>query len=368
VFTPVRTEPLRLPSFPRKRESRAPVLVLLVNGLIDASVHQTYNMMRLYDVYEHPDRGHKAVKVGFSWPAFFFGALWAFTKRLWLHGAAYLLFLWLLELVVEIFFGPSDLWWSLTETAAVSLVGLCFGLFGNDWRCKWLVNSGYHHVSRIPAPTSRVAIDRVSNWEDGELPQVPRSKRAGAYVLACAYLSLILTARAVLVGYYIPSPGMLDTFQINDRVFANRFAYAFSKPELGDVVVFRVLETIPRYDPDKPIWIQRIVGVGGDRVDIKDDRLLVNGKPVDDPPFLGQNRYLSTRYGMRSFEETLVPPDHVMLFGDNSANSYDSRYWGTVPEDRITGKVFFRFWPPSRYGSVVGESIDPLERKTPFLK
>ena len=46
---------------------------------------------------------------------------------------------------------------------------------------------------------------------------------------------------------------MLDTLQINDRVFVNRLAYLFDEPKVGDIVVFKVPETIPQYDPEKPI-------------------------------------------------------------------------------------------------------------------
>ena len=60
------------------------------------------------------------------------------------------------------------------------------------------------------------------------------------------------------------------------------------------------------------------------------------------------------------YETTVVPEDHVMLFGDNSRNSYDSRAWGALPEDRIIGKAFVRFWPLSRIGPLHGESVRPL--------
>ena len=55
-----------------------------------------------------------------------------------------------------------------------------------------------------------------------------------------------------------------------------------------------------------------------------------------------------------------VGDDEILVFGDNSANSYDSRYWGPIPKDRIIGKAFVRFWPPSRIGPIHGESVRPL--------
>ena len=171
---------------------------------------------------------------------------------------------------------------------------------------------------------------------------------------------VVLIRIFILTAFYIPSPSMLDTLQINDRVFVFRPAYALTEPKVGDIVVFRVPEDIPNFDPDKPIWIKRIVGVAGDSVSIRDNRLCINGERVTEPPFFKKNAYFPRSLNGNVFPEQVVPEDHVMVFGDNSANSYDSRYWGPIPEDRIIGKAFVRFWPLSRIGPIHGESHNPL--------
>ncbi|MCA9447425.1 MAG: signal peptidase I, partial [Candidatus Omnitrophica bacterium] len=141
----------------------------------------------------------------------------------------------------------------------------------------------------------------------------------------------------------------------------NRFAYAFSEPKVGDIVVFWGPRNIPNYDPDKPIWVKRIVGVGGDTVSIVENQLKVNGEPVLEPHFLLVNNFSERLANGGQFKETLVPEEEVMVFGDNSYNSYDSRYWGPIPEENIIGKAFLRFWPPSRFGAIEGVSARSLE-------
>lgn len=153
---------------------------------------------------------------------------------------------------------------------------------------------------------------------------------------------------------------MLDTLKINDRVFVNRLAYMFDDPHVGDIVVFRVPETIPNYDPEKPIWIKRVVGVEGDTVRIDHNRLVINDQLVDDPPFFKKNPYMSNLQNGDRYHDVKVGKNQVLVFGDNSANSHDSRYWGPIDKDRIIGKAFVRFWPPSRIGPIHGESVRPL--------
>ncbi|MCA9409907.1 MAG: signal peptidase I [Candidatus Omnitrophica bacterium] len=181
-----------------------------------------------------------------------------------------------------------------------------------------------------------------------------------AWSLSLTLALVILLRCTVVTAFYIPSPSMLDTLKINDRVFVNRLAYMFDDPHVGDIVVFRVPETIPNYDPEKPIWIKRVVGVEGDTVRIDHNRLVINDQLVDDPPFFKKNPYMSNLQNGDRYHDVKVGKNQVLVFGDNSANSYDSRYWGPIDKDRIIGKAFVRFWPPSRIGPIHGESVRPL--------
>jgi signal peptidase I len=147
--------------------------------------------------------------------------------------------------------------------------------------------------------------------------------------------------------------GAIDT---GDQVFVDKCSYNFVKPHRGTVFVFRT-NHIPgiREDPEagSPFYIKRLAGVPGDQLRIDPPFLYVNGKKAEGygfervmsakPPYRGYARgqeYLSQPD--RSFT---VPKDGYFALGDNSYNSYDSRYWGVVPVENLVGRGLFVYWP-----------------------
>jgi signal peptidase I len=131
-----------------------------------------------------------------------------------------------------------------------------------------------------------------------------------------------------------------------DKLFVNRFLYRFEDPQRGDIVVFRYPE-----DPKKD-FIKRLVAREGETVEIRDGRIYVDDKPLDDPKTFGRFTYLNHDPYGSTREKVLVPADSYYVLGDNSANSTDSRFWGFVPEKNLKGKAVFRWWPPRRIGPV----------------
>jgi signal peptidase I len=234
-------------------------------------------------------------------------------------------------------------------------------------------------------------------------------------------LVVVLVVRAfIFEPFRIPSDSMMPTLQDGDFIAVNKFAYglrlpvlntkfvAIGGPQRGDVVVFR-------YPVDPAInYIKRLVGLPGDRVQVKDDQLIINGAPVSLAPDgkysdgcyidmpqaveqLGEHRHhtLACRtpdyiqssplascrrkipvsyqcsdpsYGRapdrNDFPETLVPPGHYLMIGDNRDNSEDGRFWGFVPEENLVGKAT-RIWLNLRWPSEgwpawerIGKKID----------
>ena len=149
-----------------------------------------------------------------------------------------------------------------------------------------------------------------------------------------------------MVGTYeIPSGSMLDTIQIGDRVFSEKVSYYFRDPEQGDIITFA--------DPENPqrTLIKRVIAVGGQTVDLKDGYVYVDGKKLDEPYTEGkQSLPLNTAYGVSVTYPYTVPDGYLWVMGDNRTNSADSRYFGAVSKDSVTGHANFTFWPLNRIG------------------
>jgi len=166
---------------------------------------------------------------------------------------------------------------------------------------------------------------------------------------------LALVIRAFIVqAFKIPSGSMVPTFLVGDRIFVNKFIYgaripltdirlpAVRSPQRGDIIVFRSPE-----EPKKD-FIKRLVAFGGETVEIRDGRIIVNGEPLASPRSIRSITYYNRgEYGKES-ERVTVPKDSYYVLGDNSASSRDSRYWGFVPQKNLIGKAMFLYWPIGR--------------------
>jgi signal peptidase I len=204
----------------------------------------------------------------------------------------------------------------------------------------------------------------------------------GAILLALIVRSVFLTA------YKVPTGSMQPALKPGDFIFTLRPAYGlklpFSSrrigahlPERGDLVVFSY--------PNQPqvSYVKRVVALPGDRVEIKGDRMIVNGrrleyeqlKDVADNPNPDmfdiysekdsnhQRAVIFEKEGRgesKNFGPMVVPPGEIFLLGDNRDASDDSRYWGTVPMNQVVGRVLFIWlsldsqhkWGGDRYPSV----------------
>jgi signal peptidase I len=155
-----------------------------------------------------------------------------------------------------------------------------------------------------------------------------------------------------------------------DHLFVDRITYNFRPPKRGEIIVFETkgIDNLPQ----DQFYIKRMVARGGDRVQLADDRhLILNGHRLDASTPYFENVYsfnpkeqpLDSHYsGHVNFpyltpyfqgkpDGVVVAPDHFMVMGDNTMNSYDSRAWGDFPANNVIGKSFFVYWPiTDRFG------------------
>jgi len=140
---------------------------------------------------------------------------------------------------------------------------------------------------------------------------------------------------------YIPSGSMEPTLLINDRLIVDKISYDFEKPQRGDIVVFNPTEALRR-ENFHDAFIKRVIGLPGDKVEVKGGRVYVNNCPL-------QENYIAAKPDYH-FGPVTVAPNSYLVLGDNRNNSYDSHYWGFVPRHDIVGRAVVRFWPVNRVG------------------
>lgn len=171
-----------------------------------------------------------------------------------------------------------------------------------------------------------------------------------------AIVLALLIKTSLVEAYKIPSQSMEDTLLVGDFLLANKFVYgaqlplvgwrlpAIHDPEPGDIVIF----IFPRDGVTK--YIKRCVAIAGDTVTIKNKELFVNGVRFEDPE---KSKFEVLKVKPRgpggtdspdNFGPFVVPPGHYFMMGDNRDNSYDSRWWGPVPQANILGEAMLIHW------------------------
>jgi len=183
-----------------------------------------------------------------------------------------------------------------------------------------------------------------------------RETKEWAHSIAVALVLTLLIRTFIVQAFKIPSSSMVPTLKEGDKLFVNKYIYRFREPHRGDIVVFRYPG-----DPNDPRetkqdrkkdFIKRLVAVGGETVEIREGKIIVDGKPLTDPERFGKFFYYNQGPYGGAFERVKVPTDSYYVLGDNSASSKDSRFWGFVPKKNLIGKAIFRWWPLRRIGTL----------------
>ena len=169
-----------------------------------------------------------------------------------------------------------------------------------------------------------------------------------AFVLAMFIRTFFIQA------FKIPSGSMRPTLIERDRLMVNKLRYGpkvpFSKnkrlpgitePKRGDVIVFIYPE-----DPSRD-FIKRLIGLGGETIEIKGGNIYVNGQIIEDSRINEIYYYNRGNHGKEQ-QKIVVPEEYYYVLGDNSGSSSDSRFWGFVPQENVIGRAEMIYWPFSR--------------------
>ncbi|MCC7450357.1 MAG: signal peptidase I [Anaerolineae bacterium] len=187
-----------------------------------------------------------------------------------------------------------------------------------------------------------------------------------ALVVIIYTLVNLSTARAIVEG-----PSMQPNFYTGQLVIVNRFAYYFSDPARGDVVVLnnpsdsckdaiknRSTIEVPLISHNNTSGacedlIKRVVGLPGETVQIKEGRVYINDTLIDEP-------YIPTFCTVGCDGKWTLEPDQYFVLGDNRRNSYDSHSFGPINRHLIVGQAWIRYWPLPDAGVIPHPAYGPI--------
>ena len=154
----------------------------------------------------------------------------------------------------------------------------------------------------------------------------------------------------VLEPRWIPSGSMLPTLQIQDKILVEKVTPKItSKSNLSKfrnkIIVFNAPEELIKagYRTDTAL-IKRVIGVPGDKVEVKEGNLYLND--------VAQDNYIYDKNINYSIGPLIVPEQSFWVMGDNRNNSMDSHIWGFLPYEKIIGRAILRYWPLNKIGPI----------------
>ena len=173
-----------------------------------------------------------------------------------------------------------------------------------------------------------------------------------AEAIIIAILIAVVVRTFVVQAYKIPSRSMVPTLLVGDHILVNKFIYgakvpvlrktiiSITNPQRGDIVVF-----IYPNDRDKD-YIKRVIGVSGDKIEIKNKIIFINGKQYSDAYGIYSDKvtYPASMQPRDNFGPVTVPAESLFVMGDNRDESADSRFWGFVDLKDVEGKAFIIYW------------------------
>jgi signal peptidase I len=200
--------------------------------------------------------------------------------------------------------------------------------------------------------------------------------------LASVLVTGLFIITFIVQAFEIPSSSMEDTLLIGDHVFVNRIQFSPQSKWIGPMVPYRTIrrgDIVVFLSPAEPglYVVKRIIGIPGDKIHLRDGAVYRNGEKLNEPYVMHKmgdfNPYRDNfpaasadfsnasptpewQVAMRQYiqgEDLVVAPDSYFAMGDNRDVSYDSRYWGFIPQENVIGRPLFIYWsfetPPDQY-------------------
>ncbi len=176
-------------------------------------------------------------------------------------------------------------------------------------------------------------------------------------LLALGIRAFVAEARWIPSGSMEPTLHGVDNQWEADKIIVDKLTYKFSAPHRGDIVVFSPTDELNK-ELYHDAFIKRVIGLPGEKLQIKDGKVYINNKPLDESRYLSKEQRTvidvctSGQQPPYLYQPKVIPANSYLVLGDNRNSSYDSRCWGVVPRGNIIGRAILRFWPLNHIGEI----------------
>lgn len=183
-------------------------------------------------------------------------------------------------------------------------------------------------------------------------------------VLALGIRTFVAEARWIPSGSMEPTLHGTPNQWEADKIIVDKLKYKFSQPQRGDIVVFSPTAALQK-EQYQDAFIKRIIGLPGDKVELRDGKVYINNKTLPEENYLKSKERtvidVCTSGQQPPFlaQPQTIPADSYLVLGDNRNSSYDSRCWGVVPKKNIIGRAVIRFWPLNSIGEIDKSPLYP---------
>lgn len=203
--------------------------------------------------------------------------------------------------------------------------------------------------------TSGDTVQEEKNNEKNLKSGIVREVFSWIKTIVLAFVIALFLNHFIIVNANVPTGSMLHTIEVGDRIIGNRLAYLTNEPRRGDIVMFK----FPL--DESQIYIKRLIGLGGEHVEIIDGKIYINGNETP----LKEDYLWEEWIEMNDGLVYDIPQGYYLMLGDNRNNSLDSRYWARyavmyglteseeeaveknlcfVSDEQLIGKALLRYW------------------------
>ena len=161
-------------------------------------------------------------------------------------------------------------------------------------------------------------------------------------------LIIFLLIQTFVRNFRVVGTSMEPNLHNGQYLVIDKIGYKLGDPQRGDVVVFE-----PPMRPDED-YVKRVIGLPGEMVEIQRGQIFINGAPLEEPYVV--------RPGSYSMDARRVGENELFVLGDNRNSSSDSHSWGMLPENKLVGRAWLCYWPPTRWGVIPRD--EPTENST----